>query len=125
MKQRKPRGIKLNGQRSLDMCTCYSFHCDPMTVSRKFSAKISARHRAGVHPPCGTSPCTCKSSLSLGLRGKPVKPGQAIDEQVKRTIRLDRKYSHQYWADLLGVTKQEIYQIKHERVLRDRHDIKI
>jgi hypothetical protein len=120
LKPRKPRGIKLNGQPSLDMCTCYSFHCDPMTVSRKFSQKISRRLAAGVHPPCGTMPCTCKSSLSMGYKGKPVLPGQVIDDEVKRSIRIDNRHSNQYWADLLGVSKKVIYDIKHERILRTK-----
>jgi len=63
-KKRKRRGIKKNGYRSLDLCTgCYSFHCDPMMMSRKFSNKIRERLKAGLCPACGSNPCKCKSSL--------------------------------------------------------------
>lgn len=117
-KQRKPRGIKLNGQPSLDMCTCYSFHCDPMTVSSAFSAKIDRRRAAGLCPSCGGKKCKCKSSLKLGLRGKPVAVGQPIDDKVREAIRLDRVHSLQWWADHLGVPKKEIYTIKHAPIRR-------
>ena len=61
---RKPRGIKKDGTRSMDLCPyCYSFNCDSGTMSQKFSQKIDRRHHAGVHPACGTNPCSCHSSL--------------------------------------------------------------
>jgi hypothetical protein len=121
LKRRKSRGIKLNGERSMDMCTCYAFHCDPMAMSALFQAKIRKRLATGVHPPCGTMPCTCKSSLMMGYKGKPVAVGQAIDDEVKRSIQVDGRYSNQYWADLLGVTKKVIYDIKREALPRMRH----
>ena len=63
-KARKPRGIKKDGTKSMDLCPdCYSFHCDPMTMSSKFSAKIRNRLRKGVCGACGHNPCTCKSFL--------------------------------------------------------------
>lgn len=63
-KQRKPRGIKLDGRRSKDMCPgCYSFNCDPMMMSWKFQDKIDRRIEEGVCPACGNDPCRCKSSL--------------------------------------------------------------
>lgn len=61
---RKPRGIKLDGTPSMDMCTgCMSFNCDPMAMSRAYRDKQDRRHAEGVHFPCGTNPCSCKSSL--------------------------------------------------------------
>lgn len=40
-KKRKPRGMKQDGTRSLDLCPgCYSFYCDPSTMSDKFIAKF-------------------------------------------------------------------------------------
>ena len=63
-KKRKPRGIKKDGTRSYDLCKgCYSFNCDPMSMSRKFQAKIEKRLKAGLCGACGHKPCTCKSSL--------------------------------------------------------------
>lgn len=113
LKKRKPRGIKLNGEPSLDMCTCYSFYCDPMTVSSKFSQKIDKRIKLGVHPPCGTTPCSCKSSSALPKRPKYVDmvPGEMTEELV-RAIRIDQEKTYQEWADILGLPKQEIYNIK-------------
>lgn len=61
-KKRKPRGIKLNGRKSYDLCSCcFSYNCDPLTMSRKFSAKIRKRLKAGLCPACGHNPCKCKS----------------------------------------------------------------
>lgn len=62
-KERKPRGIKMNGQKSLDMCTCFSFHVNPCTVSRKFKEKIEKRLKAGLCGACGNKKCKCKSKL--------------------------------------------------------------
>lgn len=118
MKHRKPRGIKLNGQRSLDMCTCYSFHCDPMTVSRAFSAKIDRRRAMGVHPPCGTNPCTCKSKMSIHKKVKIPPVGAPITAEVERAVRLDTQRTYQWWADHLGVPKKTIWDIKHKPIER-------
>jgi hypothetical protein len=64
-KKRKPRGIKLNGNRSLDLCPhCFAFFCDTMTMSYKFQSKIDKRLAAGLCGACGHNPCTCKSSLN-------------------------------------------------------------
>ena len=63
-KVRKPRGIKKDGTRSMDMCPgCHSFNCDHMAMSREYQRKRDRRHAQGVHFPCGTNPCSCKSSL--------------------------------------------------------------
>lgn len=63
-KKRKPRGIKKNGRRSMDMCPyCFAFGCDPMGMSRKFREKIEKRLKLGLCGACGHNPCTCKSSL--------------------------------------------------------------
>lgn len=68
VKPRKPRGIKLNGQRSMDLCPyCYSFGCNPMSMSHAFSEKIRKRLDNGQCPSCGKPKafCSCKSSLNL------------------------------------------------------------
>lgn len=66
VKARKPRGIKKDGSKSLDMCPhCLSFYCDPTMMSHKFSDKMSKRSRMGVCRACGSNPCKCKSSLSV------------------------------------------------------------
>jgi hypothetical protein len=65
IKPRKPRGKKMDGTPSLDMCSCFAFYCDPSTMSRKFSQKISRRRSAGLCPCCGNKQCVCKSSRLL------------------------------------------------------------
>jgi hypothetical protein len=63
-KIRKPRGLKKNGQRALDMCSgCFAFNCDPFMMSNKFNDKIHKRIAMGVCPACGHKPCKCKSSM--------------------------------------------------------------
>ena len=82
-KVRKPRGRKKDGTISMDMCTgCYSFNCDSMAMSRKYRDKMDRRHAEGVHFPCGTNPCTCKSSLD----SKP----QIISNRHYEQLRLER-----------------------------------
>jgi hypothetical protein len=68
-KARKPRGIKKDGTESLDLCDgCYSFNCDPSSMSRAFIAKRDRLREKGLCVACGHNPCTCKSSLKAGLR---------------------------------------------------------
>lgn len=65
-KQRKPRGTKLNGRKSYDMCTgCYMPRCDPMAASPLYRKKIEDRLSKGLCPACGQKVCKCKSSLLL------------------------------------------------------------
>lgn len=64
VKPRKPRGIKLNGEESYDMCDgCYMPFCDSMAASPEYYAKIHARLKAELCPACGHNPCRCKSKL--------------------------------------------------------------
>ncbi len=71
---RKPRGIKLNGHRSMDMCPgCYAFNCDSMAMSQRFQDKIRKRMKLGLCPACGAKPvqkngtniCKCKGKRGL------------------------------------------------------------
>lgn len=63
-KKRKPRGMKLDGTPSMDMCPyCIAFNCDPMGMSLPFQKKIDTRKAQGLCPACGANPCKCKSSL--------------------------------------------------------------
>lgn len=63
VKPRKPRGRKLNGYKSYDLCPhCYSRGCDPMAQSPKFYDMVQRRLQAGVCVACGYNPCRCKSS---------------------------------------------------------------
>ena len=63
-KARKPRGTKLNGRRSYNLCSCcLSYGCDPLTMSDKFKEKADRRSKAGVCRSCGHNPCRCKSTL--------------------------------------------------------------
>ena len=64
VKPRKPRGRKLNGEESYDMCPgCYMPYCDPFAASRLYSQKIDQRLEKGECPACGHNPCRCKSSI--------------------------------------------------------------
>ena len=63
-KQRKPRGIKLNGKRSYDMCpTCYMPGCDPFGGSTKYRENVYKRLSQGKCPACNQFDCKCKSSI--------------------------------------------------------------
>lgn len=63
-KIRKPRGIKKSGYPSYDLCEhCYSYGCDPMSMSSKFYAKNRRRRKEGRCPACGGEECFCKSKL--------------------------------------------------------------
>ena len=65
IKKRKPRGRKLNGRKSEDMCPfCYTFRCDSYGISPKLKQKMDKRIEAGLCVSCGKNPCGCKSSLS-------------------------------------------------------------
>lgn len=69
VKPRKPRGVKLNGQRSYDMCPhCYMPGCDPFGGSEKYRRKIQMRLEKGLCPACGHNLCRCKSKLGLKSR---------------------------------------------------------
>lgn len=68
VKARKPRGIKQNGRESEDLCPyCYSYNCDPTSMSKAFSDKITKRIKNGQCPSCGKPKafCICKSSRDL------------------------------------------------------------
>jgi len=68
-KERKPRGIGQDGIPSYNLCTgCYACNCDPMTMSPKFQNMVHDRLSKGLCVGCGHNPCTCKSSLSAGVR---------------------------------------------------------
>lgn len=104
-KQRKPRGYKLNGQRSLDMCRCcFAFHCDPSSMSKKFRNKVRDRVRRGCCGACGHSPCTCKSSLSMGINQKKLEEFQR-KQFLKESGRAER-FGQVMVA--LGIGKKEL-----------------
>ena len=63
-KKRQPRGTKLDGRKSYDMCTgCYMPFCDPFAASPLYRAKIEKRLREGRCPACGQVECKCKSTI--------------------------------------------------------------
>jgi hypothetical protein len=63
-RKRKPRGTKLNGHSSYDMCIhCYMPHCDPFAASSKYRLKINRRLKQGLCPACGQVECKCKSTI--------------------------------------------------------------
>jgi len=93
-KVRKPRGIKLNGHYSMDMCTgCIAFGCDPMAMSRAFQEKKARRDNANVCVSCGNNPCKCKSSLDL--KPQTISKRQSLisihKENIKESL-IRRKY---------------------------------
>lgn len=63
------QGYKLDGRSpSEDLCPyCFSFGCDPGTMSLAFSHKIDERRRKGLCPCCGQpkAHCKCKSSEKI------------------------------------------------------------
>ena len=64
LKKRKPRGTKLNGQKSYDMCPdCYMPGCDPFGGSKLYRDKIEKRLKEGKCPACGQVDCKCKSTI--------------------------------------------------------------
>ncbi len=66
IKARKPRGLKLNGRKSYDMCTgCYMPFCNSMAASPLYYEKIRRRLKEGNCPACGHNPCRCKSKLGI------------------------------------------------------------
>ena len=63
-KKRKPRGFKLNGHRSYNMCPhCYLPGCDPCGGSQAYRTKIEKRLDEGKCPSCGQVKCVCKSTI--------------------------------------------------------------
>lgn len=62
IKKRKPRGRKLKGYNSYNLCPyCYGRNCD----SYLQPPKVSERLLKGLCPACGHKQCTCKSSLKI------------------------------------------------------------
>ncbi len=61
----------------LNMCPgCIAFHCDPMSMSRKFRAKVDRRRDAGLCPACGlpnkeVAERMERAAAALRARGKP------------------------------------------------------
>lgn len=93
-KVRKPRGYKLNGRKSRDMCSgCHSFGCDPAADSPEWAAKKYRRQAAGVCVSCGANPCKCKSSLDARppkYQGDISKEARKGDKEVlKRYFKAD------------------------------------
>ena len=63
-KKRKPRGKKLNGEKSYDMCPhCYMPFCDSFAASDKYRKKVYTRLEEGKCPACGQYNCKCKSTI--------------------------------------------------------------
>lgn len=68
-KPRKPRGIKLSGNKSYDFCpVCYAPFCDPMSQSIRIREKITRRLRDGRCPACGNQKQACRCKSGLGLK---------------------------------------------------------
>lgn len=91
-KARKPRGWKLNGERSQDMCTgCLSFGCDPFSDSYAWDKKKRKRAAAGLCKSCGHNPCTCKSTLNKPYR-KSVEDLTSKKNAVIRKITFNKQF---------------------------------
>ena len=62
-KERKDRGWKQSGGRSIDFCDyCFKPGCDPTGGSPAYRQKIDKRLEQGLCPSCGKMPCECKST---------------------------------------------------------------
>ena len=59
MKKRKPRTTGQN------LCSgCYSYNCDPQTMSNPFFlAKVEKRRKLNLCVSCGNNPCKCKNNV--------------------------------------------------------------
>ena len=59
-----PNGRRVERKRrtsGANLCPhCYSFNCDPMTMSKKFLDKVNRRRLAKVCVACGQKQCRCK-----------------------------------------------------------------
>ena len=73
-KDRKPRGIKKDGSRSLNLCSgCGYFLCDPIfNNDGPANTKIQKRLRNGLCMGCGKTKdkCSCKSKNGLTYKKK-------------------------------------------------------
>lgn len=124
VKPRKPRGIKQDGTPSQDLCPhCYSFGCDPMSMSIKFDEKIRNRLRKGLCPSCGNPKefCSCKSSRK-GVRITTHNNKKMRQAQAKIA---EKEQAYKAWlsledtiADLIGDDKfSDIsYDLHHHRI---------
>jgi hypothetical protein len=72
VKEGKPRGMKKNGEMSLDMYpVCYNFGCDSAIIQNTiFSRKIDKLRSQGKCPSCGSNLCKCKSSIDKRKIGR-------------------------------------------------------
>ena len=117
-KQRKPRSIKINGEPSLDMCSCcISFYCDPMSMSTEFRTKIRNRMRMHLCPACGQPNgfCQCKSSIQQE------KTGRLITHNNKKLRRAwaevhDRERAYQEWSQFLDVLYDTLGEQKFSQI---------
>jgi hypothetical protein len=87
-KPRKPRGIKKNGELSMDMCEgCYGFNCDPTTMSIKWKDHVHKCYKEKRCVGCGEfrEECNCKSSLGA-------RPQIIHDSNRQRAIYYDEQW---------------------------------
>lgn len=87
-KERKPRGIKLNGRESYDMCEhCVSYGCDPYSHNNPyFNDKKMNRSKGGVCISCGSKNCKCKSSLKVNKENRLRKEKEIRNVKYKKII---------------------------------------
>lgn len=111
MKERKPRGIKLNGNASRDMCdVCMNYNCDSCTggMNPFFLAKVEKRRNQNVCLSCGNSKCNCKSSLGYIDINKRIIQKEESDYQRKKEFR-ERKKSSKMNRNLKQTKRVEFY----------------
>lgn len=95
-----------------DMCPhCYSFGCDPMSMSPAFQHKIDERLRRHECPACGNPIgfCKCRSTMSANKAGRPVAHNNKNLRKARALIE-SKETAHRAWdkhADTLSAVLGE------------------
>ena len=101
-KERKPRGYKANGDKSIDFCPyCFRPGCDCMGGSPLYRRKVDKRLEAGLCPACGHMPCTCKS--------RDLSEKATADRELWIAQRKCLKCKHQENCDKVGAIKCKLF----------------
>lgn len=108
------RGYKLDGhQTSEDLCPyCYSFGCDPMSMSQKFRQKIEKRLRMKLCPCCGEpiAHCKCRSSGKIAEGQHTIRTHNNKKRRKAMQMIQAKERAYQFWSkhtelsDIFGET---------------------
>lgn len=110
-----------------DMCPhCYSFGCDPMSMSPAFQHKIDERLRRHECPTCGNPVgfCRCRSTMSADRAGRPVVHNNKTLRKARALVE-SKETAHRTWdrnANSLSAALGETRFLKTAHALY-RHEI--